>query len=91
MLTRGKNIDVMLKMVQKYMNGELDYHSFVLNFPNDMMKHYKEMMLEDPAFTGMMYVNFMDKGIAKKDSYSDAEFRAVMWRLYNDVTGKFDI
>lgn len=82
---RRTNINALLKMVRKYLDGEMSFIDFVLDFPYEMEKRYPKAVKEDPEYTDMMYYYLIECGTDKAEGMSDDAFRRLMQEQYDEV------
>lgn len=52
---RRTNINAVMRMVKRYLSGEMDAISFKLDFPYEVTRRYQSMNREDPEYTEMIY------------------------------------
>ncbi len=62
MIVRRTNINALLKMVRQYLNGEIRYIDFVMDFPYEMEKRYQKAVKEDAEYADMMYYYLIECG-----------------------------
>ena len=79
-----------LKMVRQYLDGELDYISFTMDFPYEVQKRYSQMQKENPHIADMIYSCLIENGTDKADMMSGDVFRALIKRQYDYVMDEVD-
>ena len=72
---RRTNINAVLSMVREYLDGEMDFSSFRLDFPYEIEQPYRKMVREDPDYADMIYFYLVEQGTDLADGMSDAAFR----------------
>ena len=82
---RRTNINAVLKMVREYLNGEMDTLSFQLDFPYEIEQRYRKMVREDPDYADMIYVYLVEQGTDLAYDMSDAAFKELIQKQYNNV------
>jgi len=82
---RRTNINALLKMVRRYLDGEISFIDFVLDFPYEMEKRYQKAVKEDPEYADMMYYYLIECGTDKAQGMSDDAFRRLMQEQYDEV------
>ena len=80
---RRTNINAVLKMVRRFLDGEMSMTEFVLDFPYEMEKRYVKMMNED--YADMMYYYLIECGTDNADGMSADAFRQLMQKQYDEV------
>ena len=48
---RRTNINAVMRMVKRYLSGEMDAISFKLDFPYEVTRRYQSMNREDPEYS----------------------------------------
>ena len=82
---RRTNINAVLKMVWRFLDGEMSMTEFVLDFPYEMEKRYEKMMNEDEDYADMMYFYLIECGTDNADGMSADAFRQLMQKQYDEV------
>ena len=87
---RRTNINAVMRMVKRYLSGEMDAISFKLDFPYEVTRRYQSMNREDPEYTEMIYYYLVENGTDRFDELSSDEFRELIQEQYDDVMdGKY--
>lgn len=82
---RRTNINALMKMVWQYLNREIGYIDFVLNFPYEMEKRYQKAVKEDAEYADMMYYCLIECGTDRAEGMSDVEFRQLVQKQYDEM------
>lgn len=82
---RRTNINAMLRMVRRYLDGEMSKIDFVLDFPYEMEKRYQKMLNEDEDYADMMYCYLIECGTDKAEGMSNDAFKQLMQKQYDEV------
>ena len=72
-------------MVRMYLDGQITRLDISLDFPYEIEKRYKKMLLEDSRYTELIYTRLLEDGIESAEHLSDDEFREHINRQYEDV------
>ena len=87
---RKTNIIAVLKMVQQYLDGEMDYISFTLDFPYEVQTRYEIMQKENSYLADLIYDCLVANGTDKADMMNGDEFLRLMKKQYNYVMDEFE-
>ncbi len=79
------NINVALKMVKAYLDGQMERIDFELDFPYEVEKRYRKMCHEDAEYADMMYYYLIECGTDRADGLSDADFRELIQKQYLEI------
>ena len=87
---RRTNINAVMRMVKRYLSGEMDAISFKLDFPYEVTRRYDSMNREDPEYTEMIYYYLVENGTDRFDELSSDDFRDLIQEQYDNVMdGKY--
>lgn len=87
---RRININAVMRMVKRYLSGEMDAISFSLDFPYEVTQRYQSMNREDPEYTEMIYYYLVENGTDRFDELSSDDFRDLIQEQYDNVMdGKY--
>ncbi len=87
---RRTNINAVMRMVKRYLSGEMDAISFKLDFPYEVTRRYQSMNREDPEYTEMIYYYLVENGTDRFDELSSDDFRDLIQEQYDNVMdGKY--
>jgi hypothetical protein len=79
------NIDFMMEMVNTYLSGKMPRYIFELDFQTEILSRYKKMVREHREYAELFYDLLSEGGIDAGDGLSDAEFKRLIRRQYNEV------
>ena len=79
------NIDAVLNMIRRYLDGQIDRTELNLDFPYELEKRYAKMRLEDPEYAELIVDRLLEDGIYRADCLSEDEFYKLMRCQYEDV------
>lgn len=79
------NIDFMMGMVQAYLSGKTPRYIFELDFQTEILARYKKMVRELREYAELFYDLLSEGGVDAGDGLSDAEFKRLIRRQYNEV------
>ena len=82
---RRTNINAVMRMVKRYLSGEMDAISFKLDFPYEVTRRYQSMNREDPEYTEMIYYYLVENGTDRFDELSSDDFRELIQEQYDNV------
>ena len=87
---RRTNINAVMRMVKRYLSGEMDAISFKLDFPYEVTRRYQSMNREDPEYTEMIYYYLVENGTDRFNELSSDDFRELIQEQYDNVMdGKY--
>ena len=87
---RRTNINAVMRMVKRYLSGEMDAISFKLDFPYEVTRRNDSMNREDPEYTEMIYYYLVENGTDRFDELSSDDFRELIQEQYDNVMdGKY--
>lgn len=81
------NIDYMMGMVKDYLAGKSPRYIFELDFQTEILARYKKMARENRDYAELFYDLLSEEGVDAGDGLSDAEFKRLIRRQYNQVKG----
>jgi hypothetical protein len=79
------NIDFMMNMVKEYLSGKMPRYIFELDFQTEILERYRKMVREDREYAELFYDLISEGGVDLGDGLSDAEFKRLIRRQYNEV------
>lgn len=79
------NINYMMNMTKKYLNGKIDEIDYTLDFPYELEKRYNKMHREDDDYCELIYECLYEEGIALFDKLSNAEFKELIQEKYDYI------
>jgi hypothetical protein len=79
------NIDFMMNMVKEYLSGKQPRYIFELDFQTEILERYKKMARENREYAELFYDLLSEGGVDAGDGLSDAEFKRLIRRQYNEV------
>ena len=79
------NIDFMMKMVKEYLSGKTPRYIFELDFQTEILARYKKMAREHREYAELFYDLLSEGGVDAGDGLSDAEFKRLIRKQYNEV------
>lgn len=82
---RRTNINAVLKIIRRYLDGKISRIDLTLDFPDELEKRYAKMSLEDREYAELIYDRLLVDGIYCGDDLSDEDFRDLMKGQYMDV------
>ena len=87
---RRTTINAVMRMVKRYLSGEMDAISFKLDFPYEVTRRYQSMNREDPEYTEMIYYYLVENGTDRFDELSSDDFHELIQEQYDNVMdGKY--
>lgn len=81
----GANIDFMMGMVKTYLSGKMPRYIFELDFQTQILERYKKMAREHREYAELFYDLLSEGGVDAGNGLSDAEFKCLIRRQYNEV------
>lgn len=82
---RRTNINAVMRMVKRYLSGEMDAILFKLDFPYEVTRRYQSMNREDPEYTELIYYYLVENGTDRFDELSSDDFRELIQEQYDNV------
>jgi hypothetical protein len=79
------NINFMMDMVNAYLSGKTPRYIFELDFETEILERYKKMARENREYAELFYDMLSEGGVDVGDRLSDAEFKQLIQRQYNEV------
>lgn len=79
------NINFMMNMTKKFLDGKIDDISYTLDFPYEIEKRYNKMHREDDYYCELIYECIYEEGIAIYDDLSDDEFKELIRKQFNYI------
>ena len=79
------NIDFMMGMVKTYLAGKTPRYIYELDFQTEILARYKKMVREHREYAELFYDLLSEGGVDAGDGLSDAEFKRLIRRQYNEV------
>ena len=79
------NINAVLNMVRRYLDGQMSLIELTLDFPYELEKRYTKMCSEDSQYAELIFDRLVEDGVYRADRLSDEEFHELMRRQYEDV------
>jgi hypothetical protein len=79
------NIDFMMGMVKAYLSGKTPRYIFELDFQTEILERYKKMAREHREYAEVFYDLLLESGVDAGNGLSDAEFKRLIRRQYNEV------
>lgn len=79
------NINYMMAMVKAYLSGKTPRYIFELDFQTQILARYKKMVKEHREFAELFYDLLSEDGVDRGDELSDAEFKRLIRRQYNEI------
>ena len=79
------NINYMMNMTKKFLDGKIDDIAYTLDFPYELEKHYKKMYREDDDYCELIYECIYEEGITLYNKLSDAEFKKLIQEKYDYI------
>lgn len=79
------NINFMMNMTKKFLDGKIDDIAYTLDFPYEIEKRYNKMHREDDDYCELIYECLYEEGIAIYDDISDDEFKELIRKQYNYI------
>lgn len=81
----AKNIDYMIGMVKAYLTGEMPRYIFKLDFQTEILSRYRKIVQEDKEYAELFYELISEAGVDFEDRLSDAKFKGLIRRQYNEL------
>lgn len=79
------NINYMMNMTKKFLDGKIDDIAYTLDFPYELEKRYKKMYREDDNYCELIYECIYEEGITLYNKLSDAEFKKLIQEKYDYI------
>ena len=79
------NINYMMNMTKKFLDGKIDDIAYTLDFPYELEKRYKKMYREDDDYCELIYECIYEEGITLYNKLSDAEFKKLIQEKYDYI------
>jgi len=79
------NINFMMNMTKKFLDGKIDDITYTLDFPYEIEKRYNKMHREDDDYCELIYECLYEEGIALYDDLSDDEFKVLIRNQYDYI------
>ena len=79
------NINYMMNMTKKFLDGKSDDIAYTLDFPYELEKRYKKMYREDDDYCELIYECIYEEGITLYNKLSDAEFKKLIQEKYDYI------
>lgn len=79
------NIDFMMNMVKEYLSGKIPRCIFELDFHDEILRRYRKMARENREYAELFYDLISEGGVDAGDGLSDAEFKRLIRKQYNEV------
>ncbi|MEG2869824.1 MAG: hypothetical protein RR894_18995 [Terrisporobacter sp.] len=79
------NINFMMNMTKKFLDGKIDDIAYTLDFPYEIENRYNKMHREDDDYCELIYECLYEEGIALYDDLSDDEFKELIRKQYNYI------
>ena len=84
------NINYMMEMVKTYLSGKTPRYIFELDFQTEILARYKKMVKEHKEYAELFYDLLSEGGVDAGDGLSDAEFKQLIRKQYNEVKSIVD-
>lgn len=85
MILSQPNINYMMNMTKKFLNGKIDDIAYTLDFPYELEKRYEKMHREDDDYCELIHEYLYEKGIALYYKLSEAEFKELIQEKYDYI------
>ena len=82
---RRTNINAILKMTKKYLDGEMSRIDYELALPYEVEKRYQMMYKEDADYADLIYYYLIECGTDQASGLSDEAFYKLIQRQYMEV------
>ena len=82
---RRTNMNAVLKMTKKYLDGEMSRIDYELDFPYEVEKRYRNMCKEDFDYADMLYFYLVECGTDQAAGLSDEAFYKLIQTQYLEV------
>lgn len=79
------NIDFLMKMTKAYLDGELDFVSYSLDFPYEVERRYKKLLKEDRTLAEVIYDCLVEDGVNLYQDLSEEEFKEKITKEYEFI------
>ena len=79
------NINYMMNMTKKFLDGKIDDIAYTLDFPYELEQRYKKMYREDDDYCELIYECIYEEGITLYNKLSDAEFKKLIQEKYDYI------
>ena len=79
------NINFIMNLVDEYLEGKTSRIEFEFEFETELSSRYKKMQREDAEYAEIIYDWLFVAGIDAGTHFSDAQFKRLMKRQYNEV------
>ncbi|MEG2290539.1 MAG: hypothetical protein RSA29_15850 [Clostridium sp.] len=79
------NINFMMNMTKKFLDGKIDDIAYTLDFPYEIENRYNKIHREDNDYCELIYECLYEEGIALYDDLSDDEFKELIRKQYNYI------
>ncbi|HBW38766.1 hypothetical protein [Desulfosporosinus sp. BICA1-9] len=74
-----------MDMTKSFLDGEIDYISFYLDFPYEVEKRYRKMVREDREYAELIFDCLLEEGTNKYDELSEAQFKRLIRKQYKYI------
>ena len=82
---RQTNINAILKMTKKYLDGGMSRIDYELDLPYEVEKRYQTMCKEDADYADLIYYYLIECGTDQASGLSDEAFYKLIQRQYMEV------
>lgn len=74
-----------MKMTKAYLDGELDFVSYSLDFPYEVERRYKKLLKEDRTLAEVIYDCLVEDGVNLYQDLSEEEFKEKITKEYEFI------
>jgi len=79
------NINFMMDMTKSFLEGEIDFIDFALDFPYEIEKRYRKMVREDKEYAELIFDYLVEEGTNKYDDLTDDQFKKLIRKQYKYI------
>lgn len=79
------NINYLMNMTKKFLDGEISDISYILDFPYELEKRYAKMVKEDRNYAEMIYDYLIEDGINVGDKLPENKFKELIEKQYRYI------
>lgn len=79
------NINYLMNMTKKFLDGEISDVSYILDFPYELEKRYAKMVKEDRNYAEMIYDYLIEDGINVGDKLPESKFKELIEKQYRYI------
>lgn len=79
---RNENIDMLLQMTKRFLDGEMEVFEYGLDFPYEVEQVFSELVEHDRSLAYLIFDNLVEEGACLFDKFDEESFRDLIARKY---------